>query len=102
MLERFDQRLTERYIKAELQLLIQFRIRGINEELVACLEREQPVGGPKKEGWELNVPEAGEQTLEGWTDVDAPKGRADRNHKAVLVDEVCGGARVCHSHHRMV
>lgn len=47
LLERFEQRLTlanlrlsERYIKSELHLLIEFRIGDIDEKCVTCFERE--------------------------------------------------------------
>src|ERR1700676_4870086 len=50
-LERFENRITlnnprfaERYIKQEIYLLVHFRIRGVDEEFVAYLEREHPVG----------------------------------------------------------
>jgi hypothetical protein len=51
--DRFQNRLTlnnprfvDRYIKAELNLLIQFRVRGIDPEFFACLQREKIIGGP--------------------------------------------------------
>src|ERR1700694_2119513 len=51
-LERFENRITlnnprfaERYIEQEIYLLVHFRIRGVDEEFVAYLEREHSVSG---------------------------------------------------------
>jgi hypothetical protein len=62
VLKRFNDRLTlanlrlaERYLKAEIQLLVHFRIGQIDEEFGACLQREQCVVGPQKEIRERNT-----------------------------------------------
>src|SRR5262249_44116428 len=56
LMERFNQRLTlndprliERYINAEIHLLIHFRVREIDEEFVACFQRARPAGRPDVE-----------------------------------------------------
>jgi hypothetical protein len=51
-LERFENRITlanprfvERYIKSEINILVDFRIRGINEQYIACFQREKRDSG---------------------------------------------------------
>jgi hypothetical protein len=62
LMKRFDDRLTlrnlrlaERYVKAELELLIHFCVRGVPEDFVAHLHRAEFLVGPEedRQGWVL-------------------------------------------------
>src|SRR5216683_1218664 len=106
VLKRFDQRLrlknlrlAERYIEAELHLLVHFRIREIGEEFVAYLQRAQAVSGPQEEIHHRKVSEPsggfgiGGQTLlktamKQGTNIDAAKGRPNGGQSPVFVDVV--------------
>jgi len=109
LMERFEQRLTldnlrlaERYIKAELHLLIHFGIRGVDKQFVASFQRAHHGIGLKEE-----MPSRGDgdgivrngllglpnQLLQAstcmGTEINTPEGGTDGNqHQAVFVDVV--------------
>jgi hypothetical protein len=95
MLERFQQRLTldkprfaERYVEAELHLLVRFRVRGIDEEFVAFFQRAEGIGG-LDEQIHRKVPEFLWKHLgHGGANINAPKTGTNRDQQAVLVDVV--------------
>ena len=52
ILQRFENRITlanprfiERYVKAEINILVDFRVRGIDEQYIACFQREHLTDG---------------------------------------------------------
>ena len=50
-------RFSERYLNGEFHILVRFRIRGVDKEVVACLQREEFVSGiePKVNGGDFLV-----------------------------------------------
>jgi hypothetical protein len=98
-LKRFNERCTlnypkfsERYIKSELHFLIHFSVGTVDEEFVACFQREHSIGGSEKRMDRFHVGESGvilNKKLEDVsTQVNAPEHGADDDHKAVLIDIV--------------
>jgi hypothetical protein len=97
LMDRFDNRLTlndgrlvDRYLKRELHLLVYFSTRMINEEFVACFQREHAVGWPDEDGEGRIIPtsHAPELLRQVSPKIDALKVRAGRKQQAVLVDTV--------------
>jgi len=104
LMKRLDQRLTlnnlrlsERYFKSELHLLIHFRIGGVNEEFVACFQREQAISRSEKNIGHRDIigvtkpsftPSLHHYSMHMWPDIDAPVSRSDSNQKAVFIDVV--------------
>ena len=106
LMERFEQRLClnnlrliERYIKSELQILIQFRIGSIDEEFIACLQGEENVGGLEKSIKDrklgsveriIGISGGGpfHHPLHMSAKIDALKHGANCDQKAVLLDVV--------------
>jgi len=97
MLGRFQQRLTvnnprlaERYIKSEIHLLIHFRVRGINEEFVAYLQRAEIIGRSEESLDKRNGPPDDFFKPTGSVSpyIETLIARSNSNQQAVLVDIV--------------
>ncbi len=100
--ERFQNRLTtrnlrfaERYLEGELHLLIYFRVRGRDEELIASFEGTQFVGWSDADikAWKVPLPSDRFEALRKSPahrrpDVDAAEGGPYCDEQAVLVDVV--------------
>lgn len=106
VLNRFQQRFTldnprlaDRYLKAELHLVIRFRIGGVDEEFVARFEREQPIRRSDQDGGERR-PEGGgvesgavaqerqHASEHGPADIDRTETASNGEQQAVLVGVV--------------
>src|SRR3954451_9615747 len=85
-------RLVERYMKSDLHLLVRFRVGGIDEHLVACLEREQVVSWSEKSAQErqISTRDSSHVFTHMSAEVEALEGRTDRHQKTMLVDVVQG------------
>jgi hypothetical protein len=102
MLERFTNRLclsnpklVERYGKSELQLIVEIRVCGIDEKLVALFQRAEFVGGVQEQikfGKAVPRPHLFDHWLHGPThdrpDVYSAIRRANGYQQAVLIDVV--------------
>jgi len=98
VLERFDNRFTlndprlaERYIEAEIHLLVHFTVRPVDEEFVAYFERAEFVGGVqvnRREQLKCLGQRAGECVLHHLGQVDAMKCRTHGNQKTMLIDTI--------------
>lgn len=86
-------RLAERYLKAELHLLIYFRIGEIGEEFVACLQRKQIVSDSKENIGDYNVlvrqrGPSRKQSLDDGSEIHAPVVGTNRDQQTVFIDVV--------------
>ena len=84
-------RLADRYRKSELLVLIRFRVRLIDEEFIACFQREQGVLGSdeqRKMGDLIIGNEGSQPPHECGASVDALETRTDRHQQAVLIHDV--------------
>ena len=98
LMERFEQRLTldnprliQRYIASELYLLIRFRIGGIDEEFIACLQREKGVLGSDEytDRWRIKIGERPPHMLPHMRyEIESWKHRTNGDQQAVFVDIV--------------
>ena len=98
MLDRFQQRLTvdnprlaERYVKAEIHLLVHFSIRGVDEQLVAYLQRAEIIGGPNKKGWQAGMQATAHlpyRRADMGSQVQALKAGGNSDKQSMLVDVV--------------
>lgn len=93
--ERFtfnNPRFSERYIKSKLHFLIHFSIRSIDEEFVACFQREHSFSGLEKGMERRNVSVLGERLSEqvGYmgTEVHTAECASDHNYETVFVDVI--------------
>jgi hypothetical protein len=102
MMDRFNQRLrlnnlrlVERYIKAELHLLVHFVIRGADEQFVAHLQRAQGIGWSEEsrqfgkfDAWKTGVDVLSEKTSRIYTKIKASESGTDSDQVAVLAEIV--------------
>ena len=85
-------RLIERDLEGELLILVHFIIRGTNEELIACIQREKVVSGPDAQTRDGNSKRLSQRLLQKPSHVTcnvyALKGRTSGDKESMLIDLV--------------